>query len=365
MDNNNNPNSYTLSWKYRLYYPNKSQAKNESEYIETVTGKEKGEESHSGFGYIAMFEYAKRVIKNDRDNLQTIPDEIIGEEIINTYCTKNGYGKYYLVSLMFAIAADGIKKLAIDLLSGDEERYSQARDTISSKFNFQGDNFQDFFDRETEAINHSFFDYQDNKPDIPWEKVFDTIHKTIENGENQELNSFLNGYLVNKNLVGDCVGIYIFDNEEESLLTFSGFNDVGAINKEKTAFARKNDDFSNAIGVLCNSIPAKLVTSSMNICKYKVDETEHFEVECSLGEVLKTREFDCATKKEFSCCERKIFTEFKEKNGILHTTFYPCERCKLGILYYKQEGVDIKCKWDIKKRKAARKNLVCLKEKKK
>ena len=52
----NNPNSYTLNWKYNLYYPNNSQKENKGEYIEIVTGQETGEDVHSGFGYIAMLE---------------------------------------------------------------------------------------------------------------------------------------------------------------------------------------------------------------------------------------------------------------------------------------------------------------------
>lgn len=337
-----------LNWEYVLYDSDYS----EQSYTEIVTGKETGEDVHSGFGYIAMLDYARRVINHDRDTIIEIDDEIVKK-----YCVEGGYGKYYLISLMFAIAADELKKLAIDLRKhGNSNAYKRAIKKVPEEYK---KNIQGFFNEQVEQISYHFTEYQ-KKTNIEyglWEllldKIFDICAESKRKGKRLKL---LEKYIIKKDMKDMyCLGLYEFDdtsvNEGLPLVTFSGFKDVSELNEEKTGFTKATTDFPSKIEEVCNHIPATLVTPSMDICRYRIGKDANVEVDCSLGDEINKRGFVKEVKKEFSCCERKIFTKFDEKNnnnGILHTTFFPCERCQLGILYYWQKGTKIDFEYAIK-----------------
>lgn len=150
-----------------------------------------------------------------------------------------------------------------------------------------------------------------------------------------------------------CVAVYafneVFDTEPKTkgYLVFSGFLDCEdeAI---RQAFSL-NDDNNTLIEVVKNiaqRLDLTLVQPCMDIGLYGIENNAISRITLLGTELKKANKsgFDKAAydklKKDFSCCERKIFTKFFDgyRPGILFVKFDPCEKCQLGILYEQKEG---------------------------
>ncbi|MBQ4107951.1 MAG: hypothetical protein IJC80_00975 [Clostridia bacterium] len=187
---------------------------------------------------------------------------------------------------------------------------------------------------------------------------FKTVNKllndsilSINHSKISELNKLLEHYSNMSSLINDyknkekrCVAAYLFfkkQNDIEGYIAFSGFVDCcKSVLKSIDPKVKEKTNFIKYLNEIAKALSLKLITTNLEIKKYSVDYSKTTRVRVNtrlLDEVGKKAPNEL--KKEYSCCERKIFTEFETSfyDGTLYVKFPPCEKCQLGILYEHQE----------------------------
>ena len=171
-----------------------------------------------------------------------------------------------------------------------------------------------------------------------------------------------------------CVAAYIFFNPQiynnniiKGYIAFSGYNDCESIELYESINKDKNEisfpfEFLNKIKEIARTMQMKLITTNEDIQVHKVDySTNEICVYTTLKNEITKGNRGSELRKYFSCCERKIFTEFYNTNptfisdkfgyyhGTLHVKFPPCELCDLSVLYEWKQNHKFDVIWYIKK----------------
>ena len=170
-----------------------------------------------------------------------------------------------------------------------------------------------------------------------------------------------------------CVATYIFtqpqSDKNETLkgyIAFSGYNDccneslfksINA-NSKKYAFPI---EYIRKLHEIAKQLQLKLIVTNESICICKESAAKQVQIFTTLGQEISLGKNVSVFGNTFSCCERKIFTEFDNADltppapkfgyyhGTLHVKFPPCELCDLSIQYEQQQNHKFKVVWYIKK----------------
>ena len=162
-----------------------------------------------------------------------------------------------------------------------------------------------------------------------------------------------NKYLQEEN--GRCIATFVEKNEgRKKYAAFSGFLDTedDSIRNwlnwkwcgEKRFGCIEQVEFLDAIKQICASAQMQLVQTNRGTSLYcydfaQSDPRKHIKNDISLDRVI-LQGLDNGMKRDFSCCERKIFGFFNDDtpDGDLFVKLKLCGRCSLGGAYQIQEG---------------------------
>lgn len=146
------------------------------------------------------------------------------------------------------------------------------------------------------------------------------------------------------------------DKEKKKYISFSGFFDteekrivdvLNEINGRKTY----PSSFLESIEKLTREINVALIKTSEGVKKYKVNDSGTILPSTSIKDLINHKSFTKASKREYSCCERKIFSYFLDKTeGLLFIKMEPCAECYLGIKYQLGSSPNLSWSYGIKKR---------------
>ena len=210
---------------------------------------------------------------------------------------------------------------------------------------------------------------------------------TPNNNHQEFINSLaeiINRYSANSKLIpryqfkrkdndSGCVAAYLFccsqldeDKTLKGYLAFSGYNDCEnesfykAIksNSKNYAFPK---EFIEKLHEIAMQLQLKLITTNESVCICEKNTLNQIQINTMLGREVGAGKNVSDFGNTFSCCERKIFTEFYKTDmtppspkfgyykGTLHVKFLPCELCNLSIKYEQQQDHKFNVIWYIKK----------------
>jgi|GEM_PF-7116542 hypothetical protein len=235
----------------------------------------------------------------------------------------------YIMLQIIAMVAFHIKRMAILRLSGADNDLHTIQ-TIQSQTNTSCRAVSTLFRLVTERLSF-------NAEEV-WNELLEraqTILSEIE-GISETLQQIINKYL--PDIRDRCIGLFVFDNHSiDPLISFSGYLDCTDEVKELVgAKASASSRTLKAFNDVCASIGAKLVRSSPCVKRYYPNYLNLIDIVC-LKEESKVNNDKNELRKNYSCCERKIFTEFEARSGSLFTTIIACSECENAFAYYEKK----------------------------
>lgn len=186
-------------------------------------------------------------------------------------------------------------------------------------------------------------------------QVNELLNESIDNLNNEtfsKLNNLIDKYSLKSLFIKQykkeerrCVSAYKFLKEHNSLkgyISFSGFVDCDQLTLRKMGSKdTEKTDFIQYITEIADKMQMNLIRTNKEMKIYAIDylATRKIDVFSTLGSEFGITKINYL-KRKYSCCERKIFTEFDRgfHQGTLYVKFKPCEKCQLGILFEQQRG---------------------------
>ena len=172
-----------------------------------------------------------------------------------------------------------------------------------------------------------------------------------------------------------CVAAYLFccsqldaNKTLKGYLAFSGYNDCENESLYKTIKSNSKNyafptEFIAKLHEIAMQLQLKLITTNESVCICEKNTLNQIQIHTMLGREVSAGKNVSDFGNTFSCCERKIFTEFYKTDmthpapkfgyykGTLHVKFPPCELCDLSILYEWNQNHKFDVIWYIKNNK--------------